>query len=360
MTNDEFLDDWDSDWERDGSVSGDSDVAVAARTAQKSIEVQNLNKVRGERPVVRDLSFHVDPGEVYALVGPNGAGKTTVIRLLTGLIFPTSGTVKLLGQDPLSAPEVRRKLGAVVEAPAAFYPYLTGRANLHLHAQLAGGVEAGRIGEVLDIVELGNAAERKVGAYSLGMRQRLGVAAAILTRPEVLILDEPASGMDPLSLHLVHRVLRGAAEGGAAVLLSTHHLDEVVAYCSRVAILEEGALVEEVDLGERRQRYKVRVSNAAGAKVALQTQAFIGEVGGGEGEVTFTLSDEGALGRVPSVLVNAGVEVLELTKDTFNLQAHYAERVARKQAAARETKGSAAQARPTLGRGAGGSAKEAA
>ncbi len=339
MASDEFfLDDLDSDWESGSSAGNDLDVAAAVHVTQKSIEVQNLNKVRGKRPVVRDLSFHVNPGEVYALVGPNGAGKTTVIRLLTGLIFPTSGTVKLLGEDPLSAPEVRRKLGAVVEAPAAFYPYLTGRANLHLHAQLAGGVEAERIGEVLDTVELGNAAERKVGAYSLGMRQRLGVAAAILTRPEVLILDEPASGMDPLSLHLVHRVLRQAAEGGAAVLLSTHHLDEVVAYCSRVAILEEGALVEEVDLQERRQRYKARVSNAAGAKVALQTQPFISEVSGGEGEVTFSLADVNALGRVPSTLVNAGVEVLELAEDTFNLQAYYAERVARKQAAAKEVR----------------------
>ena len=365
MASDEFfLDDWDSDWEGNGTVDSaverDLDVAAVTHTPQKAIEVQNLNKVRGKRPVVRDLSFHVNLGEVYALVGPNGAGKTTVIRLLTGLIFPTSGSVKLLGEDPLNAPEVRRKLGAVVEAPAAFYPYLTGRANLHLHAQLAGGVEEGRIGKVLDTVELGSAAERKVGAYSLGMRQRLGVAAAILTRPDVLILDEPASGMDPLSLHLVHRILRQAAEGGAAVLLSTHHLDEVVAYCSRVAILEEGALVEEVDLRERRQRYRASVSNTAQAKVALQTQAFVGEVSGGEGDVTFTLTDENALGRVGSVLVNAGVDVLELTKDTFNLQAYYAERVARNRAA-QKTSGSAVRriTRDSATEGAD-SAKEAA
>ena len=344
-SDDLFLDDLESDWEDE--LGGPETAAAATTVTAPAIEVQNLSKVRGKRPVVREVSLHVNPGEVYALVGPNGAGKTTVIRLLTGLIFPTSGTVKLLGADPFSAPEVRRKLGAVVEAPAAFYPYLTGRANLHLHAQLAGGVEEGRVGEVLDTVELGNAAERKVGAYSLGMRQRLGVAAAILTRPDVLILDEPASGMDPLSLHLVHRVLRQAAEGGAAVLLSTHHLDEVVAYCSRVAILEEGALIEEVNLQERRQRYRAKVSGAAEAKVALQTQPFIGEIGGGEGDVTFTLSDTGALGRVSSVLVNAGVEVLELTKDTFNLQAYYAERVARNQAAARSARG--ATKKPTRG-----------
>ena len=329
LSEDTFLD------ELEASLADDTpgEVSSAETEPGRAIEVEKLTKLRGKRPVVREVSFHVNPGEVYALVGPNGAGKTTVIRLLTGLIFPTSGTVKLLGQDPLSVPAVRRKLGAVVEAPAAFYPYLTGRANLHLHAQLAGGVDEARIGEVLETVELGNAAERKVGAYSLGMRQRLGVAAAILTRPEVLILDEPASGMDPLSLHLVHRVLRQAAEGGAAVLLSTHHLDEVVAYCSRVAILEEGALVEEVDLQERRQRYRARVSNVAQAKVALQTQPSIGEIMMGDDHVTFSLSDRNALGRVASVLVSNGVELLGLAEDTFNLQAYYAERVQKGQPA---------------------------
>src|SRR5690606_15415125 len=157
-----------------------------------AIESTTLTKSYGGRPIVRDLTFQVNPGEVYALVGPNGAGKTTVIRLVSGLAFPTSGEVRLMGKDPHQHPEVRRSLGAVVEAPAAFYPFLTGRANLKLHADLAGGVEPGRIDEVLALMELAHAADRKVGIYSLGMRQRLGVAAAMLTRPEVLILDEPA------------------------------------------------------------------------------------------------------------------------------------------------------------------------
>ncbi|HEX7022977.1 MAG TPA: ATP-binding cassette domain-containing protein [Trueperaceae bacterium] len=292
-----------------------------------AIETNGLTKAYGGRPVVQDLSFRVNPGEVYALVGPNGAGKTTVIRLVSGLAFPTSGTVRMLGVSPFEQPEVRRRLGAVVEAPAAFYPYLTGRANLRLHADLVGGVSEDRIREVLDMMELGNAGERRVGVYSLGMRQRLGVAAAVLTKPEVLILDEPASGMDPLSLHLVHRVLRRSAEEGTAVLLSTHHLDEVVAYCSRVAILEEGTLLDEVNLQDRRDRYRAGVSNAQAAQVALQTQPYVRHVSARGNDVVFILSDPGALGRVPAALVEAGVEMYDMSRDTFDLRAYYRERV---------------------------------
>jgi ABC-2 type transport system ATP-binding protein len=296
-------------------------------TMPRAIETERLTKVYGQRPIVRDLTFHVEPGEVYALVGPNGAGKTSVIRLVSGLAFPSSGSVRLLGHDPHQRPEVRRRLGAVVEAPAAFYPYLSGRANLELHARLVGGVSDSRISHVLEMMELGPAADRRVGVYSLGMRQRLGVAGALLTEPEVLILDEPASGMDPLSLHLVHRVLRDAAAGGTAVLLSTHHLDEVVAYCSRVAILEEGALIDEVDLSDRRARFRATVSDAHAARVLLDTQPFVTHAGIRGNEVVFQLTDPDELPRVAPTLTKGRVELLGLARDTFDLRAYYQERL---------------------------------
>ena len=295
--------------------------------ATAAIETERLTKSYGPRPIVRELSFHVDPGEVYALVGPNGAGKTTVIRLVSGLAFPTSGSVRLLGADPHKQSEVRRRLGAVVEAPAAFYPYLTGRGNLELHARLVGGVPAGRISEVLEMMELGPSADRKVRVYSLGMRQRLGVAAALLTQPEVLILDEPASGMDPLSLHLVHRVLQDAAAGGTAVLLSTHHLDEVAAYCSRVAILEEGTLIDEVDLSDRRTRFRASVSDVHAARVLLDTQPFVSEARIRGQEVVFQITSAADLPRVAPVLTKARIDLLELASDTFNLRAYYQDRL---------------------------------
>lgn len=298
-----------------------------------AIATDALTKKYGKRTVIDDFSFRVNPGEVYALVGPNGAGKTTVIRLVAGLAFPTSGEVRILGKDPHQHPGVRRQLGAVVEAPAAFYPYLTGRANLRLHADLAGGVEAGRIDEVLRLMELSDAADRKVGVYSLGMRQRLGVAAAVLTRPKVLILDEPASGMDPLSLHLVHSVLRRAAEGGTAVLLSTHHLDEVVAYCTRVAILEEGVLIDEVNLFDRRERFRVQVTDLSAGLHALEAEPdTVTHVTIRGSELVFIPREQQALGRVSQLLGRAGVGVLEMNRDIFDLRAYYRERVSAERA----------------------------
>ena len=307
------------------ALSTENETAVGSATV--AIEAQGLSKFYGKRPVVRDITFRVNPGEVYAFVGPNGAGKTTVIRLVSGLAFPTAGEVRLLGINPFETPSVRRELGAVVEAPAAFYPYLTGRGNLALHARLAGAVSESRIGEVLEMMELGHAAERKVGVYSLGMRQRLGVAAALLTRPKVLILDEPASGMDPLSLHLVHSVLRNAAREGTAVLLSTHHLDEVVAYCSRVAIIEEGALIDEVNLLDRRDRFRIRVGDVLGAKSVLETQPYIRHVTTRGDEVVYILSDPAALGSVAGALAQRNIPIFEMAQDTFDLRAYYRERL---------------------------------
>lgn len=301
--------------------------------ATPAIASDSLTKSYGDRTVVDDFTFRVNPGEVYALVGPNGAGKTTVIRLVAGLAFPTSGQVRILGKDPHQHPTVRRELGAVVEAPAAFYPYLTGRANLKLHADLAGGVEPGRIDEVLTLMELEDAADRKVGVYSLGMRQRLGVAGAILTRPRVLMLDEPASGMDPLSLHLVHSVLRRAAEEGTAVLLSTHHLDEVVAYCTRVAILEEGALIDEVNLFDRRERFRVRVTDTSAGLRALEAQPDVVTHATIRGtELVFIPRSQEDLGEVSRVLAAAEVGVLEMNRDIFDLRAYYRERVSAERA----------------------------
>ncbi len=299
----------------------------SATTRPPAIETVRLTKRYGSRPIVRDLTFRVHPGEVYALVGPNGAGKTTVIRLVSGLAFPTSGTVRMLGEDPHERPSVRRQLGAVVEAPAAFYPYLTGRRNLRLHGRLSGGVPESRISEVLEHMELTPAADRPVGVYSLGMRQRLGVAAALLTRPQVLVLDEPASGMDPLSLHLVHRVLRDAAAQGTAVLLSTHHLDEVVAYCHHVGLMEEGLLIDQVDLSDRRARHRARVSDAPTATALLRAQPWVREAHARGNDVVVALREDADVVRLAPTLVGAGIEVHDLGRDVFDLRAHYRERV---------------------------------
>lgn len=292
-----------------------------------AISVDNVSKRYGLRPIIRDVNLEVNAGEVYALVGPNGAGKTTMIRLITGLAFPSSGTVNLLGINPTRDPKVKRHLGAVVEAPAAFYPYMTGRQNLKLHAKLIGDISKERIADVLEQVELTNAAERKVGVYSLGMRQRLGLAAAILAKPDILILDEPASGMDPLSLHLVHSVLRDSAKAGAAVFISTHHLDEVAEYCTKVGILEEGRLIDEVNLNQRRDRFRVVVDNKPEALAALKIEPFIKQVISRSDDIVIDLASTDDLAKVTAVLSNAGVSILELKQDIFDLGAYYRERM---------------------------------
>jgi len=210
----------------------------------EALRLEGVSKRYGRRPVLEGVSLSVRPGEVYALAGPNGSGKTTLIRLATGLAFPTKGRAFLLGEDVHKSPAARRHLGAVVEAPAAFYPYLTGRENLRMHARLSGVEDEARIGEVLARLKLLAVADQKVEGYSLGQRQRLGLAAAILHRPKVLVLDEPTSGLDPEGVELVHRLLQELAREGVAILLSTHHLQEVARYAHRVGILGGGRLLD--------------------------------------------------------------------------------------------------------------------
>lgn len=305
-----------------------------------AMQVHELTKIYGARPALDKVSLQVNAGEVYALVGPNGAGKTTLIRLLAGLAFPSSGTARLLGEDPTQSTKVKQFLGAVVEAPAAFYPYLTGRQNLRLHARLSGQVDEARIREVLLLVELSNAAERKVRGYSLGMRQRLGVAAALLTRPKVLILDEPTSGMDPLSLHLVHSVLQDAAKAGAAVLISTHHLEEVNTYCDKVAILEEGRLLEEISLNDEAIRYRFEVDNPTRASAFFKQRPYSRLVYLRDGRVVLEFkgisrkeSEESSekekqfIALALQELLDADVKVFAMKRENFDLRAYYAQSV---------------------------------
>jgi len=269
----------------------------------------------------------LEEGEVYALAGPNGSGKTTVIRLVTGLAFPTQGEVLLLGQNVHeSGWRARRHLGAVVEAPAAFYPYLTGRENLERLAWMSGLKNAAaRIREVLARLELLAVADQKVGGYSLGQRQRLGIAAAILNDPKVLVLDEPTSGLDPEGIGKVHALLAEEAAKGVAVLVSTHHLREISAYVRRVGILSGGRLVDEVVMRPERPRYRLRVREPERVAAFLKTVPGLQGVRL-RGEVVLF---EGAPERAVFALAEAGIAVLELTRDYFDLHAYYRERVAR-------------------------------
>ena len=310
---------------------------AAAGTASErvpAVGVANLSKRYGRHPILENVNLTVNPGEVFALTGPNGAGKTTLIRCITGLAFPTTGEVHLLGRNVHEeGSRARALLGAVVEAPAKFYPRFTGAENLWHHAVLAAQGKGGtrvtrdRIREVLALVELTRMADRKVSEYSLGQRQRLGVAAAILAEPKVLILDEPTSGLDPLGISLIHRIVADHAASGGAVILSSHHLREIAGYAHTVGILSGGRLVDTVDLRARHSAYRFRVDDPAKAVAVLSAQPFVNRAAIRSPYAIAELASATAVPEALSRLALGGVRVHEAAPDLFDLYEYYRERL---------------------------------
>ncbi len=232
------------------------------------IACTGLTKRFGTTVAVDGLHLRVGAGQVYGFLGPNGAGKTTTIRMLLGLIAPSDGQIDLLGRrlpDPLAT----GRTGSMIEEPA-FYPWLTGRQNLQVLAATSGRAatrkaDTTEVARVLAVTGLSGAATRKVRVYSQGMRQRLGIAAAMLGRPPLLIIDEPTNGLDPSGIRDVRDLLRGLADDGTTVFLSSHLLAEVEQACDRVAVIVRGRLVDEgppATLGATKRRVRVTVDAA--------------------------------------------------------------------------------------------------
>jgi len=214
------------------------------------VQAEGLVKRYGEIVAVDHVDLTVQTGDVYGYLGPNGAGKTTSLRMLLGLIRPTEGDAKLFGRNPLHhGARALEGVAGFVEAPR-FYPYLTGRKNLELLAAFDGGGASGRVNEALETVELSDRAKDKVGGYSHGMRQRLGIAAALLRDPRLLLLDEPTTGLDPPGMRDMRTLIGQLSERGVTVLLSSHQLTEVEEMCNRVAIIRSGQIVYEGVLAE--------------------------------------------------------------------------------------------------------------
>jgi ABC-2 type transport system ATP-binding protein len=212
------------------------------------IEVARLTKRFTGLTAVDDVTFAVEQASVVGFLGPNGAGKTTTLRMLLGLVTPTSGTARINGRRYADIDEPLHVVGAALESSLA-YPGRSARNHLRI-AALAGGARPGRVEEVLDLVDLTEAADRRVGGFSLGMRQRLALATALLCDPEILILDEPANGLDPEGVHWLRTLLRNLASEGRTVLVSSHILSEVAQTVDSVVILDRGRLVTQATLGE--------------------------------------------------------------------------------------------------------------
>ncbi|WP_246168265.1 ABC transporter ATP-binding protein [Paenibacillus antarcticus] len=214
------------------------------------LSVEHVHKKIGKKMIIKDVTFDVREGEIFGFLGPNGAGKTTTIRMLVDLIKPSSGTIKVYGYDVNRDQEnALQYVGSIVENPEV-YTYLTGWENLEHFARMQSGVEEARIQEVVDIVRLDQRIHDKVRTYSLGMRQRLGIAQALLGRPKLLILDEPTNGLDPKGIKELRLFIRKLAEEGLAVLVSSHLLSEIQLLCDRVAIISQGSILAVGEVNE--------------------------------------------------------------------------------------------------------------
>jgi ABC-2 type transport system ATP-binding protein len=212
------------------------------------IEIHGLTKRFGSVLAVDEVSFEVQRGAVVGFLGPNGAGKTTTLRMLLGLVAPSEGAATIDGRLYRDLPDPLRKVGAVLEASGC-HPGRTARNHLRIQA-ISSGSAFSRVDEVLDLVSLTDAADRRVSGYSLGMRQRLGLAAALISDPEILILDEPANGLDPEGVRWLRNLLRSFAEEGRTVLVSSHILAEVAQTVDSVVILDHGRLITQSSLDE--------------------------------------------------------------------------------------------------------------
>ncbi|SEF25965.1 ABC-2 type transport system ATP-binding protein [Amycolatopsis pretoriensis] len=271
------------------------------------VETTALTKRYGSTAAVEGLDLSVRAGEVYGFLGPNGAGKTTTLRMLLGLIRPTSGRVRVLGAEP--GPGSLARVGALIEGPAS-YPYLSGRANLRVLADHA-GVPRTRVDAVLDVVSLADRAKDRYSAYSLGMKQRLGLAAALLKEPELVVLDEPTNGLDPAGMADMRVTLRKLAAEGCTVLLSSHLLAEVEQICDRVGVLDHGRLVTETTVADLRAGGALRVVAEPLARARDHLRQLYGRVRV-DGDALELDVDAREAGRVNAELVGAGLTVTEL------------------------------------------------
>jgi ABC-2 type transport system ATP-binding protein len=290
-----------------------------------ALAAHNLTKIIGDRTIVEDVSFELRPGEVFGFLGPNGAGKTTTIRMLVGLIRPTAGTVTICGFDiRRDFEKAMRCIGCIVENPD-LYRFMTGRENLEHFARMT-GTKNGEITRVAELVNMSHRLDQRVGTYSLGMRQRLGLAQAMLSRPRVLILDEPANGLDPAGIREIRTLLRTlAAEEGLAVFVSSHLLAEVEVTCDRVAIIHKGKILREgpvEDLISKQRAMTLRVGDLVSASALLLERGI--PVLEHQGELLLAI-DENDTPPIIAMLTQNGIDVYHAAKQVHTLEEMFIE-----------------------------------
>jgi len=282
------------------------------------IEVHRLTKRFGSTLAVGDLSFTVERGQVVGFLGPNGAGKTTTLRMLLGLITPTAGTATIAGHPYRNLSDPLHTVGAALEGSSC-HPGRTARNHLRIHT-LAGGSAPARVDEVLDLVDLTAAADRRVGTYSLGMRQRLGLATALLHRPRVLVLDEPANGLDPEGVRWLRELLRGLAAEDVTVLVSSHILAEVAQTADSVVILDRGRLVTHSGLSELLAGTTPTVRVRTPARDQLRDLLTADGVAAAAVDADWLVVTGSTPERIGTLAASRGIAVYETTVESANLE----------------------------------------
>jgi len=293
-------------------------------THSPAVRAEGLTKRYGPLTAVDAISVEVAEGEVYGILGPNGAGKTTFLRMLFGLIRPDAGVLEVFGRTwARDGTATLDGVSGFIESPR-FYPYLSGRRNLQLLAGLDGGVPAGRVEEVLDVVDLTGREAEKVAGYSFGMRQRLGVAASLLREPRLLVLDEPANGLDPAGIRDMRALVGRLAASGLTVLLSSHDMDEVEQICDNVTIMKQGSVAYHGTIADLRRQAppQAHLLTTSDDRAAVALAA-------GRPQLSVTASQGGLAvrGTQPAVdfyvstLVRAGLAIRSLTLGEAPLEA---------------------------------------
>lgn len=294
------------------------------RNEQSIITVDQLTKQIGSKTLVENVSFEVNKGEVVGLLGPNGAGKTTLMRMMVGMISMTKGEVWINGQSIKEQFEnATTKIGAVIENPE-FYPFLSGFENLTYFGRMNGNVTKERIEEVVQLLGMQQVIDRKVKAYSLGMRQRLGIAQALIHNPDVLILDEPTNGLDPNGIHEMRMYIKKIAhEQGKAVLVSSHLLSEVELMCDRVIIIQHGQYIAEQviqnDVQEDSATIHIRVDNVQQAKILLNYNVEIKD-----NDIILTVKDDD-IPNIIKILIENNICIYRIEEERKTLEEKFLE-----------------------------------
>jgi len=289
-----------------------------------AVEARGLRKRYGRATAVDGVDLTVEAGGVYGFLGPNGAGKTTTLRMLLGLIRPEAGTIRLFGTPIQQGARARDGVAGFVETPR-FYPYLSARKNLELCATYDRDAEAhARIEAALNLVDLTGRADDRAGGYSYGMRQRLGIAAALIRAPRLLVLDEPTLGLDPAGMRDMRLLIKRLSGEGIAILLSSHAMDEVEDICDRVAIIRAGRIVYEGTLAELKRSstggHRLHTSDDAAAVALLHERDGVEGVRTTVEGLHFT-ADTAAVEQLVAALVGAGVGVRALVPESDSLEA---------------------------------------